>query len=96
MRRKGGGCLSWIVGIGALVLFVFALDVIGDRIDRARFPWGYETPGKSTLAGNASLLAWQPLHRPSRRTTKNWGSLCSLWQVAQRSPPTAACTDSLT
>jgi hypothetical protein len=51
MKRKGAGCLSWIVGLGAFGLVVYAFDVIGDRIDRARFPWGYETPGKSTLAG---------------------------------------------
>jgi hypothetical protein len=50
MKRKGG-CFSWILAIGAVALFVFALDIIGDRIDRARFPWGYDAPGKSTLAG---------------------------------------------
>jgi hypothetical protein len=50
MKRKGG-CFSWILGIGALGLFAFGLEVIGDRIDRARFPWGYDAPGKSTLAG---------------------------------------------
>lgn len=50
MKRRGG-CFSLIVGIGAVALFSFGLSVIGDRIDRARFPWGYDTPGKSTLAG---------------------------------------------
>ena len=50
MKRKGG-CFSWILMICGLALFVFALDAIGARIDRARFPWGYESPGKSTLAG---------------------------------------------
>lgn len=51
MARRGGGCLKWVLVIAGLAAFVFALDVIGSRIDRARFPWGYETPGKSTLAG---------------------------------------------
>ena len=50
MKRKGG-CFSWILVIGALALFSFGLDAIGARIDRARFPWGYESPGRSTLAG---------------------------------------------
>ena len=50
MKRKGG-CLSWILMIAGLALFVFGLDAIGARMDRARFPWGYESPGKSTLAG---------------------------------------------
>ena len=50
MKRKGG-CLSWILAIGALLLFSLGLDAIGSRIDRARFPWGYESPGKATLAG---------------------------------------------
>jgi hypothetical protein len=50
MRRKGG-CFTWILAIAAVGLFAFGLEVIGDRIDRARFPWGYDAPGKSTLAG---------------------------------------------
>lgn len=50
MKRKGG-CFSSILAIGAVALFAFGLEVIGDRIDRARFPWGYDAPGKSTLAG---------------------------------------------
>lgn len=50
MKRRGG-CFSWILVIAGLALFSFGLDVIGTRIDKARFPWGYETPGRSTLAG---------------------------------------------
>src|SRR5688572_31167300 len=50
MKRRGG-CFSWILVIVVLGLFVFGLDFAGDRIDRRRFPWGYETPGTSTLAG---------------------------------------------
>ena len=50
MRRKGG-CFTWILAIAAVGLFAFGLEVIGDRIDRARFPWGYDASGKSTLAG---------------------------------------------
>ena len=50
MKRRGG-CFTWILVIVGLVLFSFGLDVIGTRIDRSRFPWGYETPGASTLAG---------------------------------------------
>lgn len=50
MRRKGG-CFPLILGIAGVALFLFVLRTIGDRVDRARFPWGYETPGKSTLAG---------------------------------------------
>src|SRR5688572_9523019 len=50
MKRKGG-CFSSILVIVVLGLFVFGLDFVGDRIDRRRFPWGYETPGTSTLAG---------------------------------------------
>jgi hypothetical protein len=50
MKRKGG-CFRWILVIAALALFVFGLEFVGDRIDRRRFPWGYETPGTSTLAG---------------------------------------------
>lgn len=49
--KRTGGCFSFIVAIAGVALFIYALNVIGDRIDRARFPWGYETPGKSTLAG---------------------------------------------
>ena len=48
---KSRGCLPGLIGIGALFAFVIALDVIGNRIDRARFPWGYDAPGTSTLAG---------------------------------------------
>ena len=48
---KAKGCLTGVIGIGALFAFVIALDIIGSRIDRARFPWGYDAPGKSTLAG---------------------------------------------
>jgi hypothetical protein len=43
--------LRGILAIGAVGLFAFGLEVIGDRIDRARFPWGYDAPGKATLAG---------------------------------------------
>ena len=50
MKRRGG-CFSWILAIVVLGLFAFGLDFVGDRIDRRRFPWGYETPGTSTLAG---------------------------------------------
>jgi len=50
-EMKAKGCLTGVIGIGALFAFVIALDIIGDRIDRARFPWGYDAPGKSTLAG---------------------------------------------
>lgn len=50
MKRKGG-CLSWILSIGALVLLVLGLEFAADRLDRRRFPWGYETPGTPTLAG---------------------------------------------
>ena len=49
MRSKG--CASWIIGFAALFAVVVGLDFIGNRIDRARFPWGYDEPGKSTLAG---------------------------------------------
>ena len=48
---KAKGCSSWIIGFAALLAVVFGLDFIGSRIDRARFPWGYDEPGKSTLAG---------------------------------------------
>jgi hypothetical protein len=48
---KPKGCASWIIGFAALLAVVFGLDFIGSRIDRARFPWGYDAPGKSTLAG---------------------------------------------
>ena len=50
MKRKGG-CLRWILVIAFLTLFVYGIDLVGTRIDRSRFPWGYETPGTSTLAG---------------------------------------------
>src|SRR5215207_9123603 len=50
MKRKGG-CFSWILVIAGVGLFSFGLGAIGTRIDKARFPWGYESPGKSTLAG---------------------------------------------
>jgi hypothetical protein len=48
---KAKGCLPGIIGIGALFALAIGLDIIGKRIDRARFPWGYDEPGKSTLAG---------------------------------------------
>ena len=50
MKRRGG-CFSFILAIAAVGLFVYGLEIIGDRLDRTRFPWGYDAPGKSTLAG---------------------------------------------
>lgn len=50
MKRKGG-CLSWILAFGGLALLFFGLEFAADKLDRRRFPWGYETPGTSTLAG---------------------------------------------
>ena|SRR5688572_2794560 len=50
MKRKGG-CGRLILVIIGFAVFVFALDFAGDKLDRRRFPWGYVTPGVSTLAG---------------------------------------------
>lgn len=48
---KAKGCVTGIIGIAVLFAVVIGLDILGKRIDRARFPWGYDAPGKSTLAG---------------------------------------------
>lgn len=50
MKRKSG-CSSFLLVIVVLLAFSLGLDAVGSRIDRARFPWGYATPGRSTLAG---------------------------------------------
>jgi hypothetical protein len=50
MARKGG-CGTNIVAILLLLAVVLGLGVLAERIDRARFPWGYASPGRSTLAG---------------------------------------------
>lgn len=50
MRRKSG-CGSLILALVAVGLFIFGLGWVADRIDRWRFPWGYATSGRSTLAG---------------------------------------------
>ena len=48
---KAKGCLPGLIGLAMLFAVVIGLNIIGDRIDRARFPWGYDAPGQSTLAG---------------------------------------------
>ena len=50
MKRKSG-CASFLLIIAGLGLFTVGLGWLGNMIDRARFPWGYASPGKSTLAG---------------------------------------------
>ena len=50
MKQKSG-CLRGILLIAALLLFVLGLDFAASRLDKRRFPWGYETPGTPTLAG---------------------------------------------
>lgn len=45
------GCFSLIFVVAGLALFSYGVDIVGTRIDRQRFPWGYESPGRSTLAG---------------------------------------------
>ena len=50
MRRKGG-CGRSLLILGLLGLFVFGMSVLGERIDRARFPWGYTDSGQPALAG---------------------------------------------
>lgn len=50
MKRKSG-CASWLLAIGAICALVLGLDWIGNRMDRARFPWGYRDSGSPALAG---------------------------------------------
>ena len=50
MKRKSG-CASWLLAFAAICAFVFGLEAIGNRIDRARFPWGYRDSGRRALAG---------------------------------------------
>jgi hypothetical protein len=50
MKRKSG-CASFLLVIVGLWLFTVGLDWLRNTIDRARFPWGYTSPGRSTLAG---------------------------------------------
>ena len=50
MARKGG-CGKNILIILLLFAFFLGMDALADRIDRARFPWGYASAGRSTLAG---------------------------------------------
>jgi hypothetical protein len=50
MRRKGG-CGRFLLALVVLGLFVFAMGALGERIDRARFPWGYTDSGQPALAG---------------------------------------------
>jgi hypothetical protein len=50
VKRKSG-CASWLLAIGAICALVLGLDWIGNRMDRARFPWGYTDSGRPALAG---------------------------------------------
>jgi len=50
VKRKSG-CASLLLAVAGLWLFTIGLGWLGNGIDRARFPWGYASPGKSTLAG---------------------------------------------
>ena len=50
MKRKSG-CASWLLAIAAIGAFALGLDWIGNRMDRARFPWGYKDSGRPALAG---------------------------------------------
>jgi hypothetical protein len=50
VRRKSG-CASFLLAVAGLVAFAFGLEAIGNRIDRARFPWGYKDSGRPALAG---------------------------------------------
>ena len=56
MKRKSG-CASFLLVIACLWLFTMGLDWLRNTIDRARFPWGYASPGRSTLAGTCSWPA---------------------------------------
>ena len=49
MKRKSG-CASWLVAIAVLCAFALGLGAIGNRMDRARFPWGYKDSGRPALA----------------------------------------------
>src|SRR5689334_6185416 len=49
--KKRYGCLRSILIIAGVIAFSLGLEQVGDRIDRARFPWGYRDSGRAALAG---------------------------------------------
>jgi hypothetical protein len=49
VKRKSG-CASWLLAIAVLCAFALGLGAIGNRMDRARFPWGYKDSGRPALA----------------------------------------------
>ena len=50
-RRSGCGCGSGLAVLAFVIVFAIAMDVVGTRIDRWRFPWGYPDTGRPSLAG---------------------------------------------
>jgi hypothetical protein len=50
MRRKGG-CGRLLLAVVVVGLFVLGMGALRERIDRARFPWGYTDSGQPALAG---------------------------------------------
>ena len=53
-RRSGRGCGSFLLVLVFLVAVSVGLDIVGERIDRWRFPWGYADMGHPSLAGTGS------------------------------------------
>jgi hypothetical protein len=50
VKRKSG-CASWLLALAAICAFALGMEAIGNRMDRARFPWGYKDSGRPALAG---------------------------------------------
>lgn len=51
MKKRKSGCLSWVIAFGLLLFVTLGFDVLGNRIDKLRFPWGYADSGKPVLVG---------------------------------------------
>ena len=52
VRRKSGcGCLPGLLGIACIIALMFGLQVLGERVDAWRFPWGHPETGRKTLTG---------------------------------------------